>query len=270
MLIDTHCHLELIIEKLESTENFATKSQAAKKIVDEAQSVNVAIIITVGTTLATSTLIVEKFAIDPAVFCAIGLHPCDITSDWQEDMRQMELLFSSQNNKKIIGIGECGLDFYHPGFVPEQQKEVFRAHIQMSLQRNLPLIIHTRNAFDATITVIDEYKNQEPKGVFHCFSEDVARIKKVVDRGFFIGVGGTITYPKNVILRDAIKTVGIDHIVLETDAPFLPPQGFRGKINHPKHLTVIANFLADFFGVSYEQICEKTTENAKRLFRLQK
>lgn len=267
MLIDTHCHLELLAEKIEDPALIVYQTQTVNKIVRNAQAADIFALITVGTTITTSRLILQEFAPIPGVFCTIGLHPCDSTEKWQDDMLELEKLFTHPNHQKIVGIGECGLDFYHPGFVVEQQQKVFRAQIELAVQRQLPIIIHTRNAFDATVAILDTYKQNSPTGVFHCFSEDVASAKRAVDRGFVLGVGGTITYPKNNTLRDAIKSVGLDHIVLETDAPFLPPQGFRGHTNYPEHVATIAHYLAAFFGCSYALVCEKTTTNAQKLFK---
>lgn len=267
MLVDTHCHLELIAEKLEVTANKKVNAQTVNKIIGDARNADIFALISVGTTLATSSCIVEHFASIPEVFCAIGLHPCDASDDWQADMREFDKLFVHPNHQKIVGIGECGLDFYHPGFIVERQEAVFRAHIQMALERQLPLVVHTRNAFDATLRIVDEYKGNPPTGTFHCFSEDVAAARKVVDRGFLLGIGGPVTYPKNSMLRDVVKTVGLDHIMLETDAPFLPPQGFRGQINYPHHVATVAHYLAEFLGCSYAQVAEKTTANAQKLFK---
>lgn len=267
MLIDTHCHLELIAEKIENPALVTPQIQIVNKIVRNAQAADIFALITVGTTITTSSLIVESFAAIPEVFCAIGLHPCDSTEAWQDDMFELEKLFTHPNHQKIVGIGECGLDFYHPGFVVERQQAVFRAQIELAMQRQLPLIIHTRNAFDATVATLDIYKQNSPTGVFHCFSEDVAAARKVSDRGFLLGIGGPVTYPKNSMLRDVVKTIGLDHIVLETDAPFLPPQGFRGQINYPHHTATVAHYLAELLGCSYAQVAEKTTANAQKLFK---
>ncbi|MCL5436369.1 MAG: TatD family hydrolase [Candidatus Dependentiae bacterium] len=266
MLVDTHCHLDIIIEKLVDATKNSDAAQIANKIVSEAHAGSVEALITVGTTLATSRLLVAEYLQIPGVFGAVGIHPCDASDTWREECGELEQLFRGPLRNKILAIGECGLDFYHPGFVVEQQEALFRAEIECALQHNLPLIVHTRNAFDATLAIIDEYGQRLPRGVFHCFSEDLTAAQKVVNRGFLLGMGGAVTYPKNQMLRDVVRSIGLDHFVLETDAPFLPPQGFRGTINTPAHVATVAHFLAEFLGRSYEEISEKTTANAKRLF----
>lgn len=267
MLIDTHCHLDIISEKVANSTQDRSDTQIANKIVQDAYNAGIVAMITVGTTLATSTQLVTTYLHLPGVFGTIGMHPCDVTDAWQQDMVAVEKLLEHEQQKKIIGIGECGLDFYHPGFIVKQQQELFRAEIELALRKNLPLIIHTRNAFDATLSAVDEYKKNSPTGIFHCFSEDIAAAHKVIDRGFLIGIGGAVTYPKNDMLRNVVRSVGLEHIALETDAPFLPPQKFRGTVNTPEHVATIAQFLAEFLGCPYEEVGEKTTINAQRLFK---
>lgn len=245
-------------------------TQIVNKVVSDAQKAHIVAMITIGTTLATSTALITNFLQMPSVFGTIGIHPCDAPEEWQQNISDLEKLFSQE--KKIVGIGECGLDFYHPGFIAERQKSVFRAHIELALTRKLPLVIHTRNSFNAALSIIDEYRGQystdAPAGVFHCFSEDAAAARQIIDRGFLVGIGGAVTYPKNESLRTVVQSVGLEHIVLETDAPFLPPQGFRGTINTPSHIATIAHFLANFLGYSLDDIANTTTHNATRLFKI--
>ena len=267
MLIDTHCHLDIISEKIANSALDKSDTQIVNKIVQNAHNAGIVAMITVGTTLATSTQLVTTYLQIPEVFGTIGLHPCDLTDSWQQDMIGIEKLLTVEQHKKIVGVGECGLDFYHPGFIVERQQELFRSQIELALRHKLPLVIHTRNAFEATLSTVDEYKKDSPTGIFHCFSEDVTAAHKVVDRGFLIGVGGAVTYPKNDLLRNVVRSVGLEHIVLETDAPFLPPQKFRGTINTPEHVATIARYLAEFLGCSYEEVGEKTTRNAQQMFK---
>ena len=150
----------------------------------------------------------------------------------------------------------------------KKQRTIFEFHIKLALEQNLPLIIHTRNAHDEVLTILDHFKCSELTGVIHCFSEDVKFAQKALDLRFLLGIGGTLTYPKNEELRDIFSSIDLEHIVLETDAPFLPPQAIRGKQNTPEQINTIANFLANLRKVSYEKIAEETTKNAKNLFKI--
>jgi Mg-dependent DNase len=182
------------------------------------------------------------------------------------DLKALAPLIKS--NDKIVAIGECGLDFHYPNYIPERQKDAFKAQIEMALEFDKALVIHTRQAPDETLKIIDEYKNHPPRGVFHCFSEDLNFAQYVTSIGFNIGIPGTITYPKNDRLRAIVATLGIDHIVLETDSPYLPPQNMRGQKNHPREVATIAKYIAEFLHINIDEISRKTTENANQLFRL--
>lgn len=269
MLIDTHCHLEMIVEKLTQKPFSCDNLQVVNKIVTDALNAGISTIVTIGTTLDSCR---DTFCIASHfenVFCTIGIHPTDKTSAWRDDLRKLETIIEKDvDTKKIVAVGECGLDFYHPGFDVEDQKELFRAQITLAHHHKLPLVIHTRNAFKETLEVLDEYKNLNLTGIIHCFSEDVPEAKAVIDRGFLIGIGGAVTYPKNDRLRNVAKIVGPNHLVLETDAPFLAPQEIRGKTNKPEYIASIAHFLATCLNIPYEEIAQQTTKNALQVFNI--
>jgi len=169
----------------------------------------------------------------------------------------------------IVAVGECGLDYHYPDYHKQRQKDAFKAQIEQALENNLPLIVHTRDAGDDTLTCLAEFKNESLRGVIHCFSEDQAFADYVINElGFSIGIGGTVTYPNNNRLREVVKTVGLPAIVLETDAPFLPPQIIRGKKNHPKHIRDIATFVAELLETDLDTVAQTTTNNARTLFGL--
>ena len=138
----------------------------------------------------------------------------------------------------------------------------------MALEYDRAIVIHTRQATEETLKIIDEYKNHPPRGVFHCFSEDIDFARYVIGLGFYIGIPGTITYPKNDRLREIVSTLGLGNIVLETDSPYLPPQHMRGKQNHPREVATIANYVAKLLHIDLEEVARITTANGNRLFRL--
>jgi len=195
----------------------------------------------------------------------VGIHPGDCNASWQKDVKKIEALLANKEENVIVGVGETGLDFYHKPFNKQRQVDAFKAHIEASLEHTLPLIIHMRDSSEETLRVLDEYKD-EACGVAHCFvqTKDIAQV--LIDWGFYLGIGGPITYPRNELLREMYALVPLESIVLETDAPFLPPQPFRGKPNHPKYIPLIAQKIAQIRNVAVEVVAEVTTTNAKKLF----
>ncbi len=268
MFIDTHCHLDLIAECPEKRPLEQKDFQNIKTIIDESHDEKVTTVITIGTNLDSSKKSIALASKIASVYATIGIHPCESQQELTTSMNELKKLILSDNNKQIVGIGETGLDFYHPGFDIPQQKNYFRAQIELALTHKLPLVIHSRSAFTETINIIDEYKTEQPRGVFHCFSEDKAAARQALERGFFIGIDGHVSYPKNHILREAIQFCGIENVLLETDAPFLAPQKVRGSRNHPRNIALIAAFLSEqvFKSLSIEEIGQKTTKNARCLF----
>ncbi len=268
MFIDTHCHLDLIAECAENTPIEKEKLEEIKTIINESLDQNVTTVITIGTNIDSSKKSITLSYEIPTIYATIGIHPCDTQIELPASIKQLVDLLNFDPKHRIVGIGETGLDYYHPGFVIQQQKDFFRAQIELAIQNNIPLVIHSRNAFAETIAVLDEYKSHQPRGVFHCFSEDTTAARQVLERGFMIGIDGHVSYPKNQTLREAIAYCGIDNVLLETDAPFLAPQKVRGTRNHPRNIPLIAEFLAEhvFPHLSKEEIGAQTTKNAQAIF----
>lgn len=266
MLIDTHCHVNLIVKNSFDTSLSQEDFINAKKIIEEAEELLVTRIVTIGTSFIESINCVQLAQKNNSVYAVVGIHPNDAQEQWQEDIKKLSGLLKEKEKNKIVGIGECGFDKHYPDYNITRQKDVFRAQIELALEHDLPLVIHTRNAHDDVLTFLEEYKSNSLKAVIHCFSEDLAFAQRAISAGYFLGVGGTATYPKNNELRAIIKTVGIESVVLETDAPFLPPQAVRGKQNRPAYIPLIANFLAELCGVSFEHIAHLTTRNTLALF----
>jgi TatD DNase family protein len=266
VLIDTHCHMNIMVKDFDDKLLHIDDKHKAQEIVKNAQDHNVSIIINVGTSLIESRnciMLAEWFANNYAV---IGIHPNDCTSSWQQDIRELEILLQQKKELKIVGIGECGLDFHYPDYNISRQKDAFRAQIELSLEHDLALVVHTRDARDETLRVLEEYKDNLQRTVIHCFSEDLAFAQTVTAWNCSIGLGGTITYPKNNYLREIAQTINFDHIVLETDAPFLPPQSMRGKKNSPSSIALIAQYLAELRSITFEEVASRTTVNAKKVF----
>jgi TatD DNase family protein len=207
-------------------------------------------------------MLAEKFM---PCFAAVGIHPNDCTADWRTDIAELKKLIT-HHPSKIVAIGECGLDFHYPEYDSIRQKDAFRWQIELALSLNLPLIVHTRKAPEETLAVLDEFKDASLRGVIHCFSEDRAFAQEVMGRGFLMGIGGPLTYPKNDELRLVFTQAPLSAILLETDAPYLAPQTIRGKQNSPSSIYQIAQFLAQLRSEKIEIIANQTTQNAKLLF----
>lgn len=268
MFIDTHAHLNLMTEKPENQPINPENLTLIQKIVDQASTASVKLIINISTEPIDSIDSVKIARSCPHVFATVGLHPCNSLSNWKEQIKEIEKLIKDKEQNKIVGIGEIGLDFYHEPFDSNAQNAAFRTQIEMALANNLPIVVHVRKAADEVLRVLEEYKNNGLRGVIHCFSQNQQFADQVLEWGFYIGIDGHITYPKNNELRQTIKKTPLDRLLLETDAPFLPPQQFRGKQNHPAYIPLIAEFIASLKETSLENIENQTTENAKKLFGL--
>ncbi|MCL4229073.1 TatD family hydrolase [Candidatus Dependentiae bacterium] len=266
-LVDTHCHINMMVKK--DFDRVLTEQElvAAGGIVEQAHTQNVRTIINVGTSLIESKNCVEIARRYKSCYATIGIHPNDATEQWMDDLKELQHLACRKQELNIVGIGECGIDKHYPEYNLRRQKDVFKAQIELALEHDLGLVIHTRDAGDETLTCLEEFAHESSlRGTIHCFSEDLDFAHQAIAMGFVLGLGGTITYPKNVELRDVAQRVKLDDIILETDAPFLPPQPMRGQPNHPRHIAYIAEYLADLRSVSVEEIALQTTINVQRIF----
>lgn len=200
-----------------------------------------------------------------------GVHPCSVKADFETELQhaQREL---EQTRIPIYGIGETGLDYYWDLTFEEQQKESLKKHIGWAKKYNLPIILHTRNAFQHTFDLIAQYHTPELKGIFHCFSDDLHAARQVMELGnFYMGFGGYITYKKST-LPAIIKEIPLEHIVLETDSPYLAPEPYRSakdskqKRNESAHIKIVAQCIADIKGISIEEVATITNNNVTNIF----
>ncbi|MBL4657597.1 MAG: TatD family hydrolase [Flavobacteriales bacterium] len=197
-------------------------------------------------------------------FPLIGLHPCSVDDKYEE-----ELAFVEEKAKEggFLGIGEIGIDLYWDKSYLEQQKDAFARQIELSKSLNLPIIIHCRESFDEIFEVVDKVNDDKLFGVFHCFTGDLSQANRIIDYGGFkLGMGGVLTF-KNSGLDKTIADVALEHLVLETDSPYLAPVPYRGKRNESSYLVEVAAKLAEVKGVSMNEVAEITTENANQLFK---
>ena len=268
MYIDTHCHLNLLSKQIGQDRLTEESFNKISIIYNEAIEKNVSKIITVGTNYDESRNCVDIATKYNGVYSAIGLHPCDAKENWKDEIIKIEELLEHKVTGKIVAIGEVGLDFYHKPFNLERQYKVFQRQIEIAIDNKLPLIIHTRDSLRETYEVLNCYKNNDLRGVIHCFSGNIEMAKKFLDYGFYLGFGGTITYPKNNELRDVVNYVPLESILLETDAPFLPPQLYRGKTNYPKYIPIFAEYVSKIKDKDIKEVEAVIEQNSIELFKL--
>lgn len=194
----------------------------------------------------------------------MGLHPCSVRANYEEELQIAENYLLKQ---KFVAIGEIGLDFYWDIAFKDQQYKAFHRQIEWALEYDVPISIHSRNATDECIQVVQQHQRGNLKGVFHCFSGTVEQAKKVIEAGFYLGIGGVLTF-KNAGLDKVLQEIDPVHLILETDAPYLAPVPFRGKRNECSYIPLIAQKLADSKETGIDRIAEITTANTEKLFAL--
>lgn len=199
-------------------------------------------------------------------FCypLIGLHPTSVDEDYAEELHAVEYWLQK---RKFYGIGEIGIDLYWEKKYKKEQVDAFRQQIRLAKNNNLPIVIHVRNSFKETYKVVKEEQDGSLKGVFHCFTGSKKEARKIVDLGFYLGIGGVLTF-KNSNLTDSLQNIDIKKLVLETDSPYLAPTPKRGKRNESAYLTYVAQKVAETYSIPFNQVAEITTQNAQELFQI--
>ncbi|MBX3244967.1 MAG: TatD family hydrolase, partial [Acidobacteria bacterium] len=203
------------------------------------------------------------------VFASVGVHPHD--AKLYDDKAEEHLIGLVKGSDKVVAWGEIGLDYYYDHSPRDIQQEVFRRQIQMAKGLGLPIIIHTRDADDDTVSLLkEEYseKNEMSPGVMHCFGGSAEMAKECLELGFYISFAGNVTFKKAENLREAAKVVPLERLLVETDCPYLTPVPFRGKRNEPSYVVHTANFLAEFYGIEFEELARQTTKNFLDLFKI--
>jgi TatD DNase family protein len=253
MLVDSHCHLDY--------PDFA--EEGIETVVARARESGVSHMMTICVELARFPQVLavaEKF---PFMFCTVGTHPHHAAEEMQFTADDIVKLTADE---KVVGIGETGLDYYYNHSPKEEQRDIFTRHVNASLQTNLPLIIHTRDADEDTIRVLKDAGQGRAKGVMHCFTGSMELARASLDLGFYISFSGIITFKKSEALREVVKFVPLDRMLVETDAPYLAPLPYRGKRNEPSYVTHTARMVADLKGMPEDKIAAQTTDNYFNLF----
>lgn len=255
MLIDTHCHLD-----------FKDFDIDRDDVVKRADAAGVKYIINVGPSIEGSERSLALSRTYDGVFASIGVHPHEAGSVTEGVILKMR---DMAKDKKVVAIGEVGLDYYRNNSPQDAQKTSFRSFVRLSDELNLPLIIHNREASADTIAILKEEAGAKVKGVMHCFSGDEDFLNQCLDIGLHISFTCNVTFKNAGRLRDVLKKAPMERLLLETDAPFLAPQIFRGKRNEPSYLEYLVREIAGVKGISEEEVAGVTTENAVKFFGLE-
>lgn len=253
MLVDSHCHL-----------NFPDYKDDLQDVLKRAREAGVGVMQTICTEVAEFE---EVYAIaegNEGVYASVGVHPND---SGKQEIVDTEWLISQCSRKKVIGLGETGLDYHYENSDREHQKQSFFRHIEAARATGVPLIIHTRNADADTAEILSsEVPKGNVRGVLHCFTSSKELADKAVELGFYISLSGIISFKSAGALHEAVRDVPLDRLLVETDAPYLAPVPFRGKRNEPAHVVLTNRVLAGLRGISEEEMAKITTENFFRLF----
>ena len=262
-LVDTHTHLERF-----------HRNGVLSNILETAAAVGVDRMVAVGTDLNDWDLYAEMAEEHSGrIDYTVGIHPCSVESDWEDAAKQIEAYWARIN--RPVALGEIGLDRFHlpkdtdvAKGIFEQQQAAFACQLQLAKGLDVPVVIHSRGAFDECVEMIDASGMDWNRVIFHCFSEGPGEMKQLLARGGYGSFTGVITFKNAESVREAAKLQGLDRLMIETDAPYLSPMPYRGKPNEPAYLRYTADFCADLFGVDGDTFAAKTTENAHAFYGL--
>lgn len=251
-MIDTHTHINCIEEiSVEDIIKNALDNGVEKFIVPAAYPTDIEVV----------KELAQKYE---NVYGLLGVHPSEVKG-WNDDL--IDKIKEYSKSSKIVGIGEIGLDYYWDKSFNDLQKEVFIKQIKLANELNFPISVHDREAHKDTFDILTEY-NKNSAVVMHCFSGSVEFMKECVKQGWYIAIGGVVTFKKAIKMKEVAKEVPLDKLLLETDAPYLTPVPYRGKTNQPAYVKYVAEEIASIRGISFEEVDEITTQNVKKVFSL--
>jgi TatD DNase family protein len=257
VIVDSHCHLDRL--------NFEELGTSLEQVLDNARAKHVEHFLCVSVTLEQFPSMLEKVVNFADVSVSCGVHPLD-----QKDQLDKQKLRTLANHNKVVAIGETGLDYYYSSDTHQVQQDSFAGHIDIANELNKPLIIHTRDAKQDTLDIMRAHNAQNCGGVLHCFTEDWDMAKQAIDLGFYISISGIVTFGNASALRDVVKQIPLDRLLIETDSPYLAPVPHRGKTNQPAYVEEVGYFIADLKGIKFSELARATTDNFYQLFNLAK
>ncbi|WP_432362900.1 TatD family hydrolase [Sporosarcina sp. UB5] len=254
MYIDTHVHL-----------NAHQYEEDVKEVIQRAIDAGVNKMVVVGfdrVTIEKAMELVEQY---PFIYAVVGWHPVDAIDCTDEDLEWIESLAA---HPKVVGIGETGLDYYWDKSPKEVQQELFRKQIRLAQKVNLPVIIHNRDATGDVVRILKEEDAQLTGGIMHCYGGSVETAKECINMNFLISLGGPVTFKNAKMPKQVATDISLDHLLIETDAPYLAPHPHRGKRNEPALVTLVAEEIARLKDIPVEEVAKRTTENALKIFRI--
>lgn len=253
MFIDSHCHLDKL--------DYSELHTSVTDVIEKAKAANVTELLSVGVTLEAFPKMLEMIAAHPQVHASAGVHPLDVESEF--DYKQLRSFVS---HNKVVAVGETGLDFHYKPETKSLQIERFQQQVELAVEVNKPLIIHTRQAREETLDILRRGHAERCGGVIHCFTENYAFAQCALDLGFYISISGIVTFRQATELKEVVKKLPLERLLIETDSPYLAPVPHRGKENQPAYVVEVASYIAQLKGISLHQVAEKTSQNFRNLF----
>ena len=254
MFIDTHVHL-----------NADQYDEDLTQVIERAQENHVEKMVVIGFDRKTIERAIELAEAYEFIFAVVGWHPVDAIDCTEEDLKWIEELAA---HPKVVGIGETGLDYYWDKSPKEIQQEVFRKQIRLAKKVQLPIIIHNREATEDVLKILREENAKEIGGVMHCFSGSVETARESIEMNFMISLGGPVTFKNAKKPKEVAELISLDHLMIETDAPYLAPHPYRGKRNEPSYVPLVAEEIARLKGITLEEVAQVTTRNAEKFYKL--
>lgn len=253
MFVDSHCHLDKL--------DYENLHQGIDDVVNKAKAANVTHLLSVGVTLDAFEPMINMITPYEQISASCGVHPLDVESEFS-----LERLSQYAQHDKVVAIGETGLDFHYQPETAELQKIRFIEHVKLAVKLNKPLIIHTRNAREETLTILKQYGAEQCGGVIHCFTEDLAFAEQAMALGFYISISGIVTFRQAKELKEVVKALPLERLLIETDSPYLAPVPHRGQQNQPAYVVEVASYISQLKGISLHKVAEQTTLNFFNLF----
>lgn len=255
MFIDSHCHLDRV--KLDKYEH------GLDEAIEAATEAGVSEMLCVAIDLEHIDDVLGIAARYPQVYASVGVHP----TSYEGEEPSVERLVQLADEPSVVAIGETGLDYFYSADQKELQQARFIRHLEASKQTRKPVIVHTRDAKEDTLAIIEEHGDTEVAGVLHCFTEDLDMALRAIDLGYYISFSGIVTFKNAVELQDVAKAIPLERMLIETDSPYLAPVPYRGKPNEPKYVPKVAEFIAQLRNTDVETIAEQTAQNFHALFK---
>ncbi|CAL4043297.1 YchF/TatD family DNA exonuclease [Buchnera aphidicola] len=256
-LIDSHCHIDLLDDK--------KIHNGIEDILKKAAKRNIRLILTISTSIKNFLDAKKKIGTNKNILYSCGIHPLYLTKNDKKDLKNLKIL---AQKKSVVALGETGLDYFYQKNNKNNQKYVFRKHIEISTELNKPIVVHTRESIDDVISILNEKESKKCKGVIHSFTGDVSSAKKILDIGFYISFSGIVTFKNAEDIRKTTKYVPLDRLLIETDSPYLSPIPKRGQENQPAYLQYIADYIIQLKKIDMEYFMYVTKKNFYTLFQL--